>query len=66
MATGKIKTLKNGFGFIAPDDGANDVFFHMSELPDPAMFNTLQLGQAVSYETAESDKGPKAVGVTPV
>lgn len=65
MATGKIKTLKNGFGFIAPDDGSNDVFFHMSELQG-VEFNSLQLGQAVSYETADSDKGPKAVGVTPV
>lgn len=66
MATGKIKTLKNGFGFIAPDDGAADVFFHMTELQGGVEFNTLKEGQAVSYETAESEKGPKAVGVTPV
>lgn len=62
MPNGKIKTLKNGFGFIAPDDGGNDLFFHMTELQG-VEFNSLALGQAVSYETADSEKGPKATQV---
>lgn len=63
MPNGKIKTLKNGFGFIAPDDGAADLFFHMTELDPSVDFNSLALGQAVSYETADSEKGPKATQV---
>lgn len=34
MAIGTIKWFdtKQGFGFIRPDDGANEVFLHISEL----------------------------------
>lgn len=64
MPSGKIKTLKNGFGFIAPDDGGKDLFFHATELQG-VDFPSLSEGMAVMYETAESDKGPKAVQVRP-
>ena len=65
MSQGKIKVLKNGFGFITPDDGGKDVFFHMTGLVG-VDFNALQVGQAVTYEMAQSDKGPKAENVKPV
>lgn len=34
MFTGTIKTYKadKGFGFIQPDDGAADVFFHVTKV----------------------------------
>lgn len=61
--TGKIKTLtEKGFGFITPDGGDKDVFFHSSALVG-LEFNDLQVGDAVSFETEESDKGPRAVNV---
>lgn len=64
MPSGKIKVLKNGFGFITPDDGGEDLFFHMSGL-EGVEFNTLQPGQAVMYEMEQSEKGPRASHVKP-
>lgn len=64
MATGKVKWFNDqkGFGFITPDDGGKDLFVHHSEIQADG-FRTLQEGQAVEFEVAESDKGPKAVNV---
>ncbi len=47
-----------GFGFIAPSDGGKDVFVHKNEAPA-----SLQDGDRVEFEVAESDKGPKATNV---
>lgn len=64
MMTGTIKRLTDkGFGFITPDEaGAKDVFFHTSALVD-VMFDDLREGDKVTFETEESDKGPRAVNV---
>ncbi len=47
-----------GFGFITQSDGGKDVFVHQSEAP-----GSLQDGDRVEFEVAESDKGPKATNV---
>lgn len=61
---GTIKRLTDrGFGFIAPENGGEDLFFHSSELVG-CEFNSLREGQAVSFEVVQSEKGPKAVGVS--
>jgi CspA family cold shock protein len=61
--TGKIKTLtEKGFGFITPDGGDKDVFFHSSALVG-VDYNSLQVGDGVSFEVEESEKGPRAVNV---
>ena len=64
MMTGSIKRLTDkGFGFITPDEaGAKDVFFHMSALID-VIFEDLREGDKVSFDTEDSDKGPRAVNV---
>ena len=60
---GKIKTLtEKGFGFITPEDGAKDVFFHNSALVG-VMFNDLKVEDAVTFETEDSEKGPRAANV---
>lgn len=63
--TGKIKRLTDkGFGFIASDETPDkDVFFHSSALSG-VEFNDLREGDAVSFETEDSEKGPRAVNVT--
>lgn len=60
---GKVKTIRDkGFGFITPDDGSQDVFFHHSSLVD-ANFNDLREGDAVTFEIEDSPKGPRAANV---
>jgi CspA family cold shock protein len=60
---GSIKRLTDkGFGFITPDGADKDVFFHTSALVDVG-FDELRVGDMVSFETEESDKGPRAVNV---
>ena len=60
---GSIKRLTDkGFGFIAPDGQEKDVFFHTSALVD-VTFDELRVGDKVSFETEDSEKGPRAVNV---
>lgn len=61
--TGVIKRLTDkGFGFIAIEGEEKDLFFHSSSLIDVA-FEELQEGDEVSFETEDSDKGPRAINV---
>ena len=64
MAQGTIKKLINakGFGFIAPEGGSDDVFFHTSALEN-ASFEELQEGQAVEFELGDGPKGPRAENI---
>lgn len=60
---GSIKRLTDkGFGFIAPEGQDKDVFFHSSSVVDTS-FDQLKVGDNVSFETEESEKGPRAVNV---
>jgi CspA family cold shock protein len=63
--TGTIKTLVQGkgFGFIAREGEAKDLFFHAKELQG-VTFEELKEGDTVSFEVVQGDKGPAAVGVT--
>ncbi len=64
--TGKIARIvsERGFGFIKPDNSTfkKDVFFHCSKLGN-VEFDALQVGDAVTFETEEGEKGLCAVGV---
>lgn len=61
--TGTIKTLTDkGFGFITAEGMEKEIFFHSSALVG-VTYDELQLDETVSFETEESDKGPRAVNV---
>lgn len=61
--TGTIKTMnERGFGFITPDGGDKDVFFHQSSLVGVA-YEELKVGEKVSYDVEDSEKGPRAANV---
>ena len=65
MAQGTVKWFngEKGFGFIAPDGGADDVFVHYSGIRGSG-FRTLQENQRVQFDIEQGKKGPQAVGVT--
>ena len=60
MAIGTVKFFNatKGFGFISPEDGAKDVFVHISALERAGM-STLSEGQRISYEVV-SERGKSA------
>ena len=64
MAQGAIKWFDNkkGFGFIAQDEGGQDVFVHFSAIGGEG-FKTLEEGDRVEFEINQSDKGLKASNV---
>lgn len=64
--TGTVKTkTEKGFGFITVEGQAKDLFFHSSSLVG-VTYDELREGDSVSFETEDSDRGPRAVNVTVV
>lgn len=62
MLTGRIKTLKNGFGFIKPDSGGEDIHFRHQALSN-AQFDELVEGQQVtSYTIIQGRDGRSTAG----
>ncbi|MFA6466662.1 MAG: cold shock domain-containing protein [Patescibacteria group bacterium] len=60
---GTIKKLTDkNFGFISPEQGDKDLFFHANELVDTT-FEELREGDAVSFEVSDTPKGPAATQV---
>ena len=62
--TGVIKKLisDKGFGFISVPGQEKDLFFHSKALVG-VQFAELHEGDAVSFDTEDSPKGPNAVNV---
>lgn len=56
IGTVKFFNATKGFGFIQPDDGAKDVFVHISAV-EAAGLGTLQENQKVSFETQTGNNG---------
>lgn len=61
-ATGVVHNLKLGFGFIAPDDGSENLFFHATEVVGCTIFD-LRPGDAVEYEPSVNERGLCALKV---
>ncbi len=66
MATGTVKWFNadKGYGFIAPDEGGDDLFVHHSEVKAGG-YASLNEGQKVEFQVGQGRKGPCATNVTP-
>ena len=68
MPDGTVKKVfaDRGFGFIKPDGGGNDLFFHVKGC-QTGIFESLEIGSAVAFEVDDRPdprgKGPKAFNV---
>jgi len=63
MTTGKVKTLTDkGYGFIGMGQGQKDMFFHARELRGVS-YEELAVGDEVSFDTEQGEKGAYAVNV---
>lgn len=58
MSVGTVKWFNpvKGYGFIEPDDGAKDVFVHISAVERSGM-GSLREGQRVSFELERGQQG---------
>ncbi|GAB2468491.1 cold-shock protein [Xylanimonas allomyrinae] len=67
MATGTVKwfNAEKGYGFIAPEDGSQDVFAHYSAIQTNG-YRSLEEGQRVEFDTAQGPKGLQAENIRPL
>jgi len=61
MPVGTVKwfNAQKGYGFIQPDDGAKDVFVHVSAVERAGMTG-LNEGQKVSFDLEQGQRGKVA------
>ena len=65
IATGTIKWMNDNkdFGYITPNDGTNDIFFHKSAIKSGGI-NLLLKGSYVTYAVnRDGSEGPCAINV---
>jgi CspA family cold shock protein len=67
MATGTVKWFNadKGFGFIAPDDGSEDVFAHFSAIQSGG-YRSLNEDQKVEFDIEQGQKGLQAANIRPL
>lgn len=63
MVAGKVLRFDGvrGYGFIAPEQGGEDVFLHANDLLIPE--TSVRSGTWVEFEIEKGDRGPKASSV---
>ncbi len=64
VARGTVRRFneEKGYGFIAPDDGGEDLFVHYTGIEGEG-YRSLQEGERVSYEPTWGRKGEQAENV---
>lgn len=67
MATGTVKwfNAEKGYGFIAPDDGSEDVFAHYSAISSSG-YRSLDENQKVEFDVEQGQKGLQATNIRPL
>lgn len=64
MLKGTVKTVTGkGFGFIQSEELEKDIFYHESTLEGDLASRKLQVGDKVTFDTEESEKGLRAINI---
>ena len=65
--TGTVKWFNDakGFGFIKPDQGADDLFAHFQDIQSSGI-KILAENQRVSFDVGSGPKGAKATNIRPI
>jgi len=65
MEKGTVKWFNDakGYGFIAPENGGEEVFVHFSAISGDG-FKTLKEGEPVEFEITDGPKGKQAQNVS--
>lgn len=58
IGTVKFFNQSKGYGFIAPDDGGNDVFVHISAVERAGMHNLTE-GQKIGFDVVQDKRSGK-------
>lgn len=65
MQNGTVKTVTDrGYGFIAQEGSEKDIFFHENSLEGDLAERKLHVGDKVSFEVEETQKGLNAVNIS--
>jgi len=66
VATGTVKSfsVEDGYGFISPDEGDDDLFVEAASIVG-GDFDTVTEGTRVAFEVCVGPKGLQAVSVVP-
>ena len=66
MSNGTVKWFSNakGYGFIAPEEGGDDIFAHFSAI-EMEGYKTLKKGQTVEFDSTPGPKGLHAIEIKP-
>jgi CspA family cold shock protein len=60
-----VRKRDEGYGFIKPEDGDKDVFFHASSVVE-GTFDDISENDVVNFDVEEGPKGPAAANVVKV
>lgn len=61
-----VRKRDEGYGFIKPEDGEKDVFFHASAVAEGGSFDDINENDTVEFDVEEGPKGPAAANVVKV
>lgn len=65
MEKGTVKTVTDkGFGFITKEGSEKDIFYHENSLEGDLANRKLKVGDVVSYDVEETQKGLNAINIT--
>jgi cold shock CspA family protein len=63
LGTGVVRKLREGYGFIAGNDGT-DYYFHWTAMrKDTKNFRELGVGDRAEFQSIQNDKGPRAIEI---